>query len=245
MAVALGLAVIGGSIGLVDRLVVPVTRLLEGYWPAWVTAAWARFGRLLRRRPGPQRQQDLTVEFMRLSAGPATAEKQARLAVVQQLIGRLPADPARLMPTMLGNILRAMEDRPRVRYGLETPLVWPHLWFTLPGDARTDIAAARAKLDRSVAAVIWGAATSLLLVFTPWALLPLLVIPVVAYRFWVVPSAITYADLVSAAFDLYRLELYRALHLEAPKDAADEPLDGMRLNQYLLIGQAPGSGFVW
>jgi hypothetical protein len=245
LAVALGLAAIGASTGLVDRLVLPVTRLLEGYWPAWAAAGWARLGARLGARFGWSSEQDrmkaLTTEYLRLAADPD--RWQAQLVAVQQQLRRYPVDPGRVMPTALGNVLRAMEDRPRVRYGLETVLVWPHLWFGLADGVRTDIAAARAALDRSVAAVIWGAATVLLLVFTPWALLPAIIIPIVAYRAWVLPSAVSYADLISAAFDLYRLDLYRQLRLEPPKDAAAEPEQGTRLSQYLLSGRSPGSGF--
>jgi hypothetical protein len=243
VVIALALVAVGASIGLVDRLVLPVLRLLEGYWPAWVTAGWGASGRLLRRRPAGDRLKDLTVEYLRLSAAAPTAADQARLVAVQQLLRRHPTDPDRVMPTAVGNVLRAMEDRPRVRYGLEPPLVWPHLWFVLPPEVRADITAARAALDRSVTAVVWGAAGGLLVVFTPWALVPTVLVPVVAYRFWVRPNAVTYADLVGAAFDLYRWQLYRELHLPRPPDARTEPDHGLRLNQYLLSGNPPQSGF--
>ncbi len=248
---ALGLGVIGASTALVGSLTGAVLRRLEGYWPDWFAKAWDGLLKLSRRQPAKDRMSELTSEYMLLSR-PADGEvsaaaadaRAARAAAVQQALLDYPTDNGRVMPTALGNLLRRVEDRVRTRYGLETILVWPHLWFAMPDDARDEISAARAALDRAVAAVIWGALTIFLVLLSPWALLLTAVVPVAAYRYWVLPVARVYAVLVGAAFDLYRTDLYRGLRLVLPTDAATEPEQGERLSQYLLSGRQPEQGFV-
>ena len=251
IAVALGLGVIGASTALVGWLTEAALRLLEGYWPGWFATAWAGLLTLTRRKPAKTRMRELTSEYMLLSR-PAGAEmseaeadaRAARAAAVQQALLEYPADNERVMPTVLGNLLRRAEDRVRTRYGLETILVWPHLWFSMPSDVRDELSAARAGLDRAVAAVVWGALTIVLVLLSPWALVLTAVVPAVAYRYWVLPAARVYASLVGAAFDVYRASLYRGLRLALPADAAAEPEHGQRLSQYLLSGRQPAQGFV-
>jgi hypothetical protein len=68
----------------------------------------------------------------------------------------------------------------------------------------------------------------------------------VAYK-WTVQSAKTYADLMHAAYDLYRFDLYSALRLEQPSASGDSEYElGQQLTKFLWSGdveqkyQAPG-----
>jgi hypothetical protein len=61
------------------------------------------------------------------------------------------------------------------------------------------------------AAFVWGV---LFAVWTIWAWWPLplgISTSLIAYRWWILPSAELYADLTEATFDIHRLALYGAL----------------------------------
>jgi len=44
-------------------------------------------------------------------------------------------------------VLRAAEDRPRDRYGLDPVVCWPHLWLTLEKETQQELASSRKELD--------------------------------------------------------------------------------------------------
>jgi hypothetical protein len=171
--------------------------------------------------------------------GMAEAHELRRLATVQQRLRQFPAEPDDVMPTRVGNVLRAMEEYPDNRYGLDAITLWPHLWLTLPSDARSDVAAARGPMDRSVSAIIWGTGLWPLVVLTPWAVLPAILVPELVYRFWTIPTAMIYADLVRAAFDVYRRKVYEAFQLPVPADPAGEQKFGRELTRYVISGRTP------
>jgi hypothetical protein len=54
--------------------------------------------------------------------------------------------------------------------------------------------------------------------------------------FWAPARAEVFADLVEAAFDLHRLELYRQLRWPLPANPADEREAGTQLTEYLVRG---------
>ncbi|MFQ5578020.1 MAG: CHAT domain-containing protein [Anaerolineae bacterium] len=56
-----------------------------------------------------------------------------------------------------------------------------------------------------------------------------------AYRL-MLPVARNYADLIEAAFDLYRWELYKHLHLPLPVDSAGEVAQGKQLSELIWRG---------
>lgn len=133
-------------------------------------------------------------------------------------------------------MLRAAEGLPGDKYGLDAVICWPRLWLVLPGDARTELAHARAGLDAAVSACAWAV---LFLAFTPWVpwapAVTLLVAPV-AYHGWVVPRAGQFGDLVEAAFDVYRPALYAALRWPLPETPAAERVAGAAVTDYLWRG---------
>lgn len=238
----------------VARVTTPTLRLLEGYWPRWATGLWDRrvsaqrtrlaadlevFNRLEAQEDAVS--QDGTPDFPR-----AAADELARL---DWSLHHRPVDPDRLMPTRVGNALRAAEDWPRDKYGLDSVIVWPRLWLVLPDTARQELAAARISLDSSVAAVVWGllfavAAPLAATIADPVApLLPGLLgmaagvgVAAAAWVWWVPARAIVFGDLLDSAFDLYRFSLYEQVRWTLPANPSAETATGTGLTQHLWRG---------
>jgi hypothetical protein len=139
-----------------------------------------------------------------------------------------------MMPTLLGNLLRAAEEHAWVRYGLEAGVCWPRLWFLLPKDVREEIAAARSRLNETTRWFGWGL---LFVVWTVWAWWAAPVGLLIAGLAWqgMTRAALVYGDLVRAAFDLYHPLLFEHLGWPKPKG----PEDGRRLTEYLARGIRP------
>ena len=105
------------------------------------------------------------------------------------------------MPTRLGNILRAAETRPGNKYGLNAIICWPRLWLVLPEDVRTELNAARTRLDTGTLAGFWSL---LFVVWVRWAPLLGLLAAFIAYRGML--GAVG-AYLIESAFDVHRTAL--------------------------------------
>ncbi len=227
----LALGIGAGAVVLASAVVVwafetPVLQALEGYLPAWIP-----FVRWKQRRMDQRiarmfdRQQELHLQ------GSASAERTA----LDAWLRHVPTDIAHRMPTRLGNVLRAAERRPFDKYGLDAVTCWSRLWLVMPADSRAEIESARASLDLGVRLLIWSALFAIWSVWWPWAVLAGAIGIWISYR-WALRGAMTYGDLVEAAYDVHRFELYRALRFPLPRNTEDEPTDGKRLTQYLALG---------
>lgn len=191
--------------------------LFEGYWGA------AGPGRWLARRSARRHQNRV--------AGPAPLDKQR----YEFRYRNYPRRPEDIMPTRLGNILKAAESYPgdKRRYGMDAVFFWPRLIAVIPDSTRADLSDARASmalllnictlsfvlaagslvalaaLDVRVAAAFWAAGPGgLLLAF-------------LAYRSALGPAGV-YADLVRSSFDLYKADLLAKLGFALPASLADE-----------------------
>ena len=136
--VALGVAAAAAVVVLaviVGTQVVAMTRLLEGYW-RWRWAD-ATLGRLGRWREGNRRT--------------GLATDASELGYLRGYLA-FPPDPAPVLPTRLGNALRAAETYPgdEQRWGLDAVFWWPRLYLILPDSARGQVDDARASLDQLV-----------------------------------------------------------------------------------------------
>ncbi|MFC9660060.1 hypothetical protein ACFVJ5_07455 [Nocardia sp. NPDC127606] len=235
LAALIGALVVGAaSTILVQRLTTPALRLLEGYWPRCMSRLTEyRRGHALRGKINDGKNwQRLHGE---IAEGEPAAAQLAEIARLERRRRHRPVRDSELLPTRIGNILRAAETRPRHRFGLDVVLIWPRVWILLPETVRQELASARASLDASVAVAIWG---TLFIVFVPltwWALLGL-VVPVSAVVWWVPARAEVFADLVEATVELYRVTLYRQLRWPLPENPAAERGDGERLTKYLERG---------
>ncbi|WP_171172131.1 hypothetical protein [Streptomyces sp. I05A-00742] len=218
----------------VQRLTPTALRVCAGHWPA-VSAPVRE--RLVRRQH--RRYRSVQDRFQQLSpavyGGTATPEERAEHGRLTARLRRFPA-PDALMPTRLGNVLRAAESRPTDKYGLDAVAVWPHLWLLLPDTTRKEIAHARLALETSAAACVWGVAFLGFTPWSPWAVPAGLAVAVIARAGWLPARAETYADLVEAAFDLHRATLYRQLRWPLPTDPRDEYTQGRRVTTYLVRG---------
>ena len=232
------LVVVVGSALVVQRLTTPMLRLLEGYWPRWANRLTSRLRDQARKNAevDDASWQQLQAELEEPAKVEQRAQQLSELAELEQRRRHRPSVPERLLPTRIGNILRAAETRPYDNYGLEAVVVWPRLWLVLPDSARQELSTARASLDSSVAAVIWALAFC---AFTPlawWAAPVGAGIAVTGWRWWVPTRAEVFADLVEATYDLYRGTLYRQLRWPLPSRPADEQQSGKDLTKYLLRG---------
>jgi hypothetical protein len=209
-------------------------RLLEGYWEgSSLGRVLSSLGVRLHRR-----RLDRLVEV----AYGRTATAQDK--VVQRLARRrlesgYPSDEERLLPTRLGNALRAFEDQAGQRYGLETVVVFPRLTPYLSDPVRAALDDLRDQLDIAarlcitllLATVISAA---LLLTHGWWLALPaaIALLAWVAYRS-AIQAAIAYGEEVAVAFDLHRFEMLRGLHFPLPDTTAAELILNDQVSRFL------------
>ena len=151
-----------------------------------------------------------------------------RLAAAETLRYGFPPREDRVLPTRLGNVLRAAEDRAGEYYGWSTIAAWPRLYMLLPDRAASLVTDARNQLDMACRFTISFAVAgviilALLVADGAWCLLVLLlgVMSWLSYRS-AIEAARSYGAVIQAVFDLYRLELLRTMHLPLPRDAEDE-----------------------
>jgi hypothetical protein len=233
---------VAASAVVVSRLTFPVLRLLEGYWPrplGWLRTLMVQ--RIQRRAAADDAAMQRLAPLVLGSptaTHTATAGELAKFVRLDQRRRRRPGAASRLLPTRLGNILCAAETWPDRKYGLDAVVVWPRLWLVLSDSTRQELIAARAALDSTVNAAIWGLLFCFFAIWTPLALVPGLGVPVAAIVVWAPSRAEIFADLVEAAYDLYRTALYQQLRWPLPESPAQEIDQGKQLTAYLWRGAA-------
>ncbi|MBE9100212.1 hypothetical protein [Vacuolonema iberomarrocanum] len=229
------LLVIIASGFVIQRFDLAVLRLFEGYWPPFLTPVrrWflrrqhARFDRLDRR------WQTLIHQKYQTALTPRALED---LAALEEELRQFPSDRDRLMPTRLGNLLRAAESRPGEKYGLDAIICWPRLWLLLPDKVKQELQTARADLNTAARLWLWGVLFILWVFMGAWW--PVLVggsVAVFSYN-WMLQAAEIYGSLLESAFDLHRMALYAALHFPLPTHPAEEQVMGKAVTEYLWRG---------
>ena len=222
-----------------------VLRLLEGYWPEWVPFRDA----LIRHLSKPV---DIAAfQWQQLNAKgleALTPVERREYVAADRRVRRMPVNPDDRMATRLGNVLRASENLPNSKYGLDAVVCWPRLWLVLSEASRAEISAARATLDSAVHAWMFGV---LFISWTivgfvpgptpssPWMIWPVavgLLAAALAYHSAIIAAEV-YGDLIESAYDLYRFSLYEQLRFPSPTATTDEAAAGEGLTEYLARGQ--------
>lgn len=141
----------------------------------------------------------------------------------------------RLLPTTLGNVLRAAEDRAGVRYGIDSIALWPRLHALLPTDLAAGIEDEVTQLDVSVRLVLtWlstGIIGAVMLGTNPTGVLEhpgwlvvvaaMFLLAQLSYR-GAVESALAHGRDIEVAIDLYRSKVLDIAHLPVPTSLSQE-----------------------
>ncbi len=208
---------------LTQPLQLPLVQLLEGYWLPGPPGRW---GRAWQRR-----RRDRLDSGRRIAAipgrKPSRTEVQAAYEAAWRLARRYPPADV-LLPTALGNTMRAAEYRASAPYGFDTVTAWPRLYPVLSETVRSICDDRRLQLDvaaRFSATFVVAAVFSAALLWQHgwWLTVAAgcLALAAVAYRA-AVAAAVAYGESIAAAFDLHHLDLLAALHLPAPANTAEE-----------------------
>lgn len=237
-AIALGFATVVAALAL-QPLQLRVVRMLEGYWgQGRLPRAAMSVGIGLQRR----RKRRLNRRQQHRGSSEPTPSKLAQMAAAADRLRDLP-DSDRLLPTTLGNVLRAAEDRGGRRYGLDTVALWPHLHAVLPAAYAQTLAGERDALDAAAnmcAAWMLGSVALAALLFEHgwWLLLSLAAVGLAGLSYaGAVAVASAYSRSIEAAFDLYRFDLLTALHLPLPAESEEERAANEALTHFVVAGE--------
>ncbi|NER83481.1 MAG: hypothetical protein F6K42_28800 [Leptolyngbya sp. SIO1D8] len=229
-----GLLLITISGTVIQRFDLAILRFLQGYWGLPLKPLTNRLKQLAYQHT--LKQQD---QFQRLTQFPIHSlkpEQRNRLLQLDWQLAHRPTQEHLTMPTCLGNLLRAAEQKSYDRYGLDTLVCWPRLWLLLPDSAKKELETARDNLNTNVRIWLWCLLFILWSFWNPWIIPIALVAASFVYYQWILPAAALYADLLEATFDLYRMELYKALRWPLPQSPAEEKSLGLQLTAYLWRG---------
>lgn len=192
-----------------------VERLLKKVDPRWQARAWGIAGHQWRRQRLRQRAIEEQAERM-TGSGPTGSVYDQEPDV--ELYDSYPLDPNRVMPTTLGNILRAAEDYGYHRYGFDSIHLWPRLTAVLPEEYLLDVEKSIIRYQTPLmvsfgfAGLALGSFTLTVSKVSTSAFVSLfagsILLSWIAYR---VSFAATrsYGDLIRTAIDLHRTQLLK------------------------------------
>jgi hypothetical protein len=204
--------------------------LYEGYWGDYPPGAWlASAGKSWHARRRERKNSDYEFiyrNYPRYRKPPDPPKP-----------GESPAEerPEQIMPTRLGNIIKAAELYPgdEGRYGMDAVFFWPRLYQVIPDSARTSLDGARTSMTLMLNIC------TLALVLSAGAFIALAAATVrpadawraaagggavaawLAYRSALGPARV-YGDLVRSVHDLYRGDLLAKLGFALPDTLAAE-----------------------
>lgn len=211
-----------------------ITRLFEGYWRHIPLLSQLR-GPLTRyhRSRWQYLDQLQSVSPTQVVANEFSAEKLAYYPPPNHL--------DKMMPTLIGNILRASEIHAYDRYGIDSVIVWTRLRPLLPTEVEAAIGEKKIARDFSLLMSLLAGLFTLtwspwLAIFTDrWGLFLICIftwaLVFISYHN-AVQSTLAYAEQIKATFDVYRLRLLKELNREVPKNTEAERREWVRLSRF-------------
>jgi hypothetical protein len=170
-------------------------------------------------------------------------QKFVRQALAEAQISRYPedrpGDDIRLMPTMLGNALRKIEDDAGDRYGLDFPAIAPRIFPVLSEKIGAEIARNYNVIEGGAALTTVfavAAACSIPLAWRgdAWALtLPGALLFAALAHFGTLRAARDHGQLLATAVDLHRFDMIEKLHYRLPANPHEEREFNKRLSYFL------------
>jgi hypothetical protein len=214
-----------------------VLRLLEGY--GWFAALyyWRTNYYIKQFKKDLARWEELskkgsdkltTLEYREYT------DLDKKVIIIPTIPNTLTLDEKYILPTILGNILRGYEQRPREKYGLDTRICWSRLWLLIPKKTQQELMYARSSLDESVQLIIWGVLFFFWIIIGWEAIIIGFILIIVGY-ISALQAAENYGELIEATFDVHRHLLYEAVNKNIPEQ--NEKHYGEKLTQYLWRGE--------
>ncbi|NPA90559.1 MAG: hypothetical protein GXO55_03785 [Chloroflexi bacterium] len=220
----------------------PIIRVYEGYWP-W---RWLQ-ERGIRHQTNQWRslrgQRDLAVQ---------QKDRRRYNHLQARLYRDFPPREDRILPTRLGNVMRAAEDYSKTRYGLDGVFWWPRLEPLLPESLLTRLEAAYTGLVAllnlttliilyallllgNTVAVFAGCLRPTLFAWAPGWIVGAALSFILAYLIYrgAITQARAFGDLIRVAYDEHRFRILDALHMPYPQTPVEEHQLWRRLYRWL------------
>lgn len=183
------------------------------------------------------------------------ASQVARARAAARLDAFFPDARDKLLPTRLGNTVRAFERYSNSRWNLDGITIWPRIYAVLPDDERNIHVDAQIDLYVFVNASFGALIVGICLIVdkalnraAPAVEWPLYVIPFVVsyiiYRAAIAP-AVNWGLAVRSSIDMHRLEVYARLGVRDPTSFSDERVLAEKISQLLLFGKPPLADELW
>jgi hypothetical protein len=219
-----------------------LTQLLEGF-PLMRRGSWPVLGKLdsfLRRR-----------ELLRRTAVEKRRDDPSNPSSLAawELDRHFPAAEF-VLPTRLGNAIRAFEMHAFTRWGLDGVAVWPRIEMLLSAEERELHTNAKIDFNVFLNAAAGSVGMGILLLVDLvlnrplslewwWLYVGPFATAYMLYR-QTIGAAVRWGSEVRASVDLHRLALYERLGVRAPRDFTDERALAGEINQLLLYGTRLG-----
>jgi hypothetical protein len=174
---------------------------------------------------------------------PGKAVALRRLALVKA--DRFPSRETLLLPTPLGNVIRAIEEYTQKLYGCDASVTWYRLAGLIDAPVRAELKAARATLNfwlnlKLLSALYAAACLGLIGAGRgdawAWASGLAAALLWLLARVLAVPNAVHYGHWVKASFDLYLPRLAVALGYRAPRQVHEDKTLWNKLNRVFTYG---------
>jgi hypothetical protein len=220
-----------------------ITRAFEGY-PLLRLSGWPIIGLIPRAAIAAQRHRFSQFRAVRDDVRKPQSERSRAAWSLEKYF---PHEDGKLLPTRIGNAIRAFEQHSNVRWGLDGVTIWPRIEALLSSDEREIHVNARIDVYVFVngalaaylvgAALVYDKAVNMPHPASHWLLYAIpFVIGYIVYRAALSP-VVNWGDAVRASIDLHRLELYEKLGVRAPTSFSDEREMANRINRALLYAR--------
>jgi hypothetical protein len=224
-----------------------IIRLFEGYWPK-IFYPFEVIGLRIQKNTFIDIQNEEDKEVEEINNGDNEKIKEINSKYQLKRILYYP-DYERILPTGLGNILRAAEDFVKTKYGLDAIITWTRLYILLPDSVKTLLNDQRMKLDMSTRLSFIFLLSTIIssIFFVKISLLSL--IPIATFILLVISYqgskqvAYGYGQLIHTAYDLYRFDLLKQLKIPLPKNIEEEKKKGQEISGFLASGEGLPKNF--
>jgi hypothetical protein len=240
----------------------PLIRFYEGYpWKDSLVGRWrvAHYRAKLRNARQEASRAQMLIEEMRkrkTGGGRVKALENKHADAARAARALYPEAESSVLPTQLGNLIRAFENYPRLQYGMSSIPLWPRLISKIDKEYAGAVDDAKVPFDFmiNVSALSTVMALALLgfsLLFpvpltkprtwVPWAL-EVVIFSALAYASYrgSVGRASAWGEMVKGAYDLYRRDLLKQLGYEdAPANIVEERKLWGRISHQIIFGDPP------